>query len=486
MIFAKYKLIYPRTKRESASLTPELLNNSRYGEGVYFIGIGGIGVSALARYFLSKGYKVSGSDLSDSPIIRDLVKEGAVIHIGTSVKNIKNLKNTFIVHSQAVNPDNSEMKQALKMGLERKSYPEAVGELTKQYKTIAIAGAHGKSTTTALVALIMIEAGLDPTVIVGTKLKEFNNSNFRLGKSEWLVLEADEYGGAFWNYHPFISGITNIDREHLDFYKNFAGVKRSFKKFLGNHKAGSKIILNDSDKNLSEVVSRAGSLKKYLISDVPAKIKNEIQRILKIPGKHNQLNALVAYSVAKGLGISEKIILRSISKFNGVWRRIEYKGNLKFSGIKQKVLLFDDYAHHPNEIKATLQGLKEKYPKNKLVCVFQPHQAKRLKALFKDFTRAFSDADKTIIFPIYKVVGRENLIETKYDAKSLASHIKGSIYLENPKKGLNRAILEVIRGYKPPHPTVGCGGKSPITLVMMGAGDIIDYSQALLLSGHEA
>ena len=167
---------------------------------------------------------------------------------------------------------------------------------------------------------------------------------------------------------------------------------------------------------------------------------------------------------------------------------MEYKGKLKVlsSKFKNKVILFDDYAHHPNEIKATLQGLKEKYPKNKLICVFQPHQAKRLKALFKDFTHAFSDADKTILFPIYKVAGRENPIETKYNAKSLANCIKGSIYLKDPKRGLNKAIFEAIKGYKPPHPTVGCGGKSPVTIVMMGAGDIINYSQALLLSGRWA
>lgn len=428
-------------------------------------------MSALARYFLSKGYNVSGSDLSDSPIIRDLAKQGATIHIGHSAGNVKNLKNTLIIHSQAVNLDNPEMKQVLKMGLEHRSYPEAIGELSKEFKIVAIAGAHGKSTTTALVALIMIGAGLDPTVIVGTKLKEFSGSNFRLGKSKYLVLEADEYGGAFWNYYPFISGITNIDREHLDFYKNFGGVKKSFQRFLANHKAGSKIIFNDFDKNLNEVVSRVKSLRRFPVSNLPVRIKNKIKHALKIPGKHNYLNALVAYSIAKELDISERIILSSISKFNGVWRRMEYKGEFKFPipNFQFPILGFDDYAHHPNEVKATLQGLKEKYPKNKLICVFQPHQAKRLKALFKDFTRAFFAADKTILFPIYKVAGRENPTEAQYDAKSLAHHIKGSIYLKDPKKSLNKAILGVIKGYK-----------SPVTIVMIGAGDIINYSQELL------
>ncbi len=444
---------------------------SKY-KNIYFIGIGGIGVSALARYFLSKGFNVSGSDLFDSPIIRDLAGVGATIHIGHSVGNVKNPKNTLIIHSQAINLDNPEMKQILIIGFDHMSYPEAVGELSKEFRIVAIAGAHGKSTTTAMIALIMIGAGLDPTVIVGTKLKEFNNSNFRLGKSKYLVLEADEYGGAFWNYHPFISGITNIDREHLDFYKNFEGVKRSFRRFLANHKVGSKIIFNDFDKNLSSVVSGVKSLKQFPISNIPIKTANKIKRALKIPGKHNQLNALIAYLVAKELDISEKIILRSISKFNGVWRRMEYKGELEVLSFKSKnkVILFDDYAHHPNEIKATLQGLKEKYPKSVLICVFQPHHTHRLKALFGDFKRAFSDADKTILFPVYSVAGREkSRRNNRYSSESLAKHIKGSIYLENPKIGLNKAIFEAIKSHK-----------SPVTIVMMGAGDIINYSQALL------
>ena len=397
---------------------------------------------------------------------------GATIHIGPSVGNVKNPKNTLIIHSQAVNLDNPEMKQILKIGFDHMSYPEAVGELSKEFKIVAIAGAHGKSTTTALVALIMIEAGLDPTVIVGTKLREFGGSNFRLGKSKYLVLEADEYGGAFWNYYPFISGITNIDREHLDFYKNFAGVKRSFRRFLANHKVGSKIIFNDFDKNLSRIVLGVKSLKQFPISNILIKTANKIKRALKIPGKHNQLNAFIAYIVAKELGISEKIILRSISKFNGVWRRMECKGELEVlsSKLGNKVILFDDYAHHPNEIKATLQGLKEKYPKNVLICVFQPHHTHRLKALFGDFKRAFSGADKTILFPVYSVAGREkSRRNNRYSSESLAKHINGSIYLENPKMGLNKAIFEVIKGYK-----------SPVVIVMMGAGDIIAHSQALL------
>lgn len=439
-------------------------------KSVYLIGIGGIGLSALARYFLSENWLVEGSDVVKSPLISDLEAEGAIIHIGHKVKHVKDLKNTVIVYSKAVKHSNPELKQALNMGLKCKSYPQVVGELTKKYKTIALAGSHGKSTTTSILSLILIKAGLDPTVIVGTKLKEFGNSNFRKGKSKYLILEADEYAGAFWNYYPFISGITNVDREHLDFYKNFDGVKKSFRKFLINHKNKSKIIFNNLDNNLKEIVD---SVKK--VKPVPVSINDkEVEKIKsafggKISGKHNLLDALIAYSIARQLNISEKNILKAISNYQGVWRRMEFKGNLKIPSIKQKVLFFDDYAHHPREIMAALEGLREKYPKNALVCIFQPHQAQRLRVLFSDFKNSFNDADKIIFLPTYEVVGREKKLNTKYSSKSLSKFVKNSIYINNPKKNLALTLKKTINSFK-----------FPIVVVAMGAGDIIDYSQALL------
>lgn len=436
---------------------------------IYFIGIGGIGLSALARYFLSRGFKVAGSDRSSSPIITDLANEGALIHIGHDANNLKKLKNVLIIHSQAIKADNPEMEQAKKMDLECRSYPQVIGELTKKFKTIALAGAHGKSTTTALVALIMIEAGLDPTVIIGTKLKEFNGSNFRSGKSNYLVLEADEYGGAFWNYFPFISAITNIDREHLDFYRNFSGVKRSFRKFLKNHKVGSRIIYNDLDKNLKKIVS-ASEMEPVPISKVDPISQRNIKNSLKIYGEHNFKNALVAYSIGRALDIPHKTILKALGHYEGAWRRMEFRGNLKIHGANGRTIsIFDDYAHHPNEIKATLQGLREKYPKNYLICVFQPHQAQRLKLLFNDFKKAFKKADRTVLLPIYKVIGREKILEEKYSSRSLSKFVKKSIYTEGPEKDLLPVIESIIKGIK-----------SPITIVFMGAGDINMYSEQLL------
>jgi UDP-N-acetylmuramate--alanine ligase len=437
-------------------------------KSVYLIGIGGIGLSALARYFLSENWSVEGSDMVKSPLINDLEAEGAIIHIGHKAKHVKDLKNTMIVYSKAVKHSNPEMKQALNMGLKCKSYPQVVGELTKKYKTIALAGSHGKSTTTSILSLILIETGIDPTVIVGTKLKEFGNSNFRKGKSNYLILEADEYAGAFWNYYPFISGIINIDREHLDFYKNFDGVKKSFRKFLTNHKNKSKVIFNNFDNNLKDIVNSVKKIKPIPVS-IDDKEIQKIKKVFKIAGKHNLLDAFIAYSVAKQLNIPEKKILKAIGNYQGVWRRMEFKGNLKIPSIKQKVLFFDDYAHHPKEIMATLEGLREKYPKNALVCIFQPHQAQRLRVLFSDFKIAFKEADKIILLPIYEVAGRERKLNTKYSSKSLSKFIKNSMYVDNPKKNLALTLKSVIGSFK-----------SPIIIVAMGAGDIIDYSQALL------
>jgi len=208
---------------------------------IHFIGIGGIGVSALAQYYLEKGNKVSGSDLVASEITDFLKAKGIKIVVGNNEKNIKN-DFDLVIYSPAVQPDNPEYNKAKHLGIKLQSYPEALGNLTKEYFTIAIAGAHGKSTTTAMVGLLLIKAGLDPTVIVGTKLKEFGNSamnktegsNFRMGKSKYLVIEACEYDSSFSEYFPQITVVTNIDREHLDYFKSFKNVIKEFKKFIFN------------------------------------------------------------------------------------------------------------------------------------------------------------------------------------------------------------------------------------------------------------
>ena len=230
---------------------------------IHFIGIGGIGVSALAKYYLEKGHKVSGSDLVSSEIIESLKKRGVKIHIGPHLTRNVLVKIDLVVYSPAVQTNNPELKQARKLGIKCLSYPEALGELTKKHFTIAISGTHGKSTTTCMIGLLLTKAGLDPTVIVGTKIKEFaphqkngGGSNCRVGKSQYLVIEADEHFASFLNYWPKIIVLTNIEADHLDYYKNLGNILKTFKKYIGHLPENGVLVVNKDDKNISKVKSQ--------------------------------------------------------------------------------------------------------------------------------------------------------------------------------------------------------------------------------------
>jgi len=485
---------------------------------VHFIGIGGIGTSALARWFLSHNYNVSGSDASSSEITSELKKQGIRVFIGHQAKNLPREAN-LAIFSAAVPLNNPERRQAAKLGIPTKSYSEAVGDLAKQYKTLAVTGAHGKSTTTALLSLVLIKAGFNPTVIIGTKLKEFGNSNFKNGKGDYLVLEADEYHGSFLNYSPFAAIITNIDREHLDYYKNLGIIKNAFLKFINNIQPNGILVVNKDDKNLFSLknkiqkIARKNSLKLFWYGiRVNPRINPRLSASLKIFGEHNISNALGVYSLAKALGVKDSDIFSAIGSYRGAWRRLEYRGQLRVKSQKSIVncQIFDDYAHHPTEIKATLAAIAQKWPKTALICVFQPHQAQRLSLLFKDFVGAFDRANALVLLPVYQVAGREagrdklsqnrgccnaqtgrrktsqifcnNKIVAKYLSKKLAEAIKNRIAILNPKT-LNLKIV-VYLPFPKKLPTViksiVKGQKSKVVVVMMGAGDIYKYTNLLL------
>jgi UDP-N-acetylmuramate--alanine ligase len=428
---------------------------------IHLIGIGGIGVSALAQFYLSKGHKVSGSDLVASEITDFLRKKGIKIYIGNKAENIKP-DIDLVVHSPAVKPDNPEYKKAKELGIKTQSYPEALGELTKEYYTIAVAGAHGKSTTTSMIALILTKAGLDPIVIVGTKLKEFGGSNFRAGKSKFLVIEACEYDSSFLNYLPKIIVVTNIDKEHLDYFKTFANVKKDFKSFILRLPADGFLVYNKDDKNIP--IFKKPKFKTIGFS-VKQKEASKLKNILKVPGLHNVSNALGAVQVAKILGIPEKIVFKALSEFKGTWRRFEEREVKRtLRGVNNKNLKFkiiSDYAHHPNEISATLKAVREKYPSKKIWCVFQPHQHQRTHYLFNDFVKTFRNVptDKIIITDIYDVAGRETeKINQEVSSEKLVKkiNIKKVFYL--PIADLEKHIKENIRNGD--------------VLVIMGAGEI--------------
>lgn len=444
---------------------------------VYFIGIGGIGMSALARWFKANGYNIEGSDLVKSSTTEELMREGIVVYIGAHDGARISRKISRVIYNQAVPLDNPELQRAKELGIPLATYPQALGELTKIYRTIAIAGAHGKSTTTALVALIMQHAKLGPTVIIGTKLKEFDNGNFRLGKGEHLVIEADEWKGSFWNYFPFAALVTNIDREHLDFYKNFTAVKKSFLRFLGNVYPYGLVVLNKDDKNLSALRKR---VKRPIVwYTVNSKEAEAVKKVIKIPGSHNLSNAIGAYTLCRALGIKKSIILSAISMYNGAWRRSEFRGCFEGADV------YDDYGHHPTEIKATLQGFKEKFPNKKLICVFQPHQRERLKILFKDFVEAFDAADDLVLLEIYNVAGREEKrtrINSQKLARAISARRDASVPVPKNMKELKATLKEKIAGALPviARRATARPSYNNVIIVMMGAGTINEWTDDLL------
>ena len=427
-------------------------------------------MSSLARFYKSQNWAVYGSDGSDTIITKDLVKDGFGVKIGQKRTNIPAGIDLF-VHTQAIQPTNEELIFAKKTGKEVLSYPQALGRLTTQFKTVAICGAHGKSTTTAMVGKILIDAGIDPTIILGTKVDYLNGTNFRLGQSKVLLIESDEYGAAFLNYSPEVAIILNIDKEHLDFYGNFAKVKSTFLKFTRNIKPDGVLILNEDNKVINSLLDKFEKIakaKNFKIIKFSLNKENisELKKNILIPGDHNLSNALGAVKVAEVLGINSKEALKSLSGFNGVWRRMELRG--KFEGAD----IYDDYAHHPTEISASLSGLRQKYPDARIVCVFQPHQAKRVESLFKEFIGSLANADFGIILPIYMVAGRD-LAKVRYDSpllvKELQKKEKNSryTYLEdknNLAEELKKYILE----------------NKDSVIVMMGAGSIFEITSELV------
>ncbi len=399
---------------------------------IHFIGIGGIGVSALARYYLSKGHEVSGSDLFPSEITDSLEEKGVKLFIGQhQAKNMPE-KADLAIYSPAVTADNPEFKEAGKRGIKLQSYPQVLGELTKQYFTIAVSGTHGKSTTASMLGLLLIKAGLDPTVIVGTKLKEFGNSNCRPGSSQYLVIEADEHFASFLNYWPKIIVLTSIEADHLDYYKNLKNILKTFQKYLKRLPKNGAIVADKDDKNTGRILAGQESalFKKYWYQ-LKQKETAQLKKILKIPGEHNVANALAALTAARILKIPDKISFQALASYQGSWRRFEEK---KVKIKNRRLTIISDYGHHPTEVKATLRAAREKYPKKRIWCVYQPHQYQRTYYLFKNFVKVFKQVplDKTIITDIYDVAGREEKnIKKKVNAEKLAAAVKNkkTVYL---------------------------------------------------------
>jgi UDP-N-acetylmuramate--alanine ligase len=422
---------------------------------IHLIGIGGIGLSALAQYYLSQKNIVSGSDLSCSEIVSFLEKKKIKVFIGKHKTSNLSSETDLVVYSPAIEKNNPELKKALKLGIETKTYPQALGDITRKFSTIAVSGTHGKSTTSSMIALVLVDAGKDPTVIIGTKLKEFNNSNFRKGKSNLLVIEADEYKRSFLNYNPEILVLTNIEKDHLDYYQGLDDILDAFKEY--SNRVSGLIISNQEDKNIAKVLKNKLNVKKYSIKQKEAL---KLKKILKVPGEHNVYNALATLECARALGIKDKETFQTLSRFQGSWRRFQV------FPIKQKVLI-SDYGHHPTEITKTLQATREKYPDRKIRCFFQPHQYERTFFLKDEFVRALRNApvDELIVSEIYDVAGRENKdIKKRISSKKICELVnKKSVKYEKSLIDAEEYIEKTIALKE--------------VLIVMGAGDI--YSSFL-------
>ncbi len=378
---------------------------------IHFIGIGGIGVSAIAKLALSKGDKVSGSDLKDSAITLKLAELGAKIFIGHNEGNISGAD--LIVYSSAIGKDNPELAAALRRGLEVKRRAEFLSELMQDKKVITITGAHGKTTTSSLTAKLLLETGFNPSVAVGGILRE-DGDNAKSGKSDYFVAEADESDGTFLCYYPDYSIITNIDYEHMDFYGTRENLLKSFYLFVGQTKKRGCIFYCWEDDQLRSIV-KSGSARAisfgysdkadFYAKDIAIKQchlefnvfrKGTLlgQATLGLMGRHNVLNALPVIALGMELGLDFASVARAISGFKGVERRFQVKYDDK------DVFIVDDYAHHPTEIKATIEAAKF-CGRNRLVVVFQPHRYSRTKLLLEQFGRCFEKSDYLLITDIY-------------------------------------------------------------------------------------
>ncbi len=370
-------------------------------KSVHVIGIGGIGTSAIARMFMLEGKSVSGSDRAPSEITDALAVLGAKITFGEQTVTEIPAGTNLIIYTAAIEvAEPAFLSEIKKLSIPSLSYSEALGEISKDKTTIAIAGTHGKTTTTGMVATVLIDAGLSPTVIVGSVLTR-EKSNFVSGASDparpeadhsgkLFVVEADEYRRSFLSLRPKILVINNLDLDHLDYFKDMADIQSAYASLVAKVPKDGVIITDLSNENVLPVLTQAqASILDYRLESVEG-------LTLPLPGSHNVLNAQVALAVGRFLGVPREKIVSALNGFQGTWRRFEFLGETA-SGA----LVYDDYAHNPQKVKALLLGLREKFPARKIRVVFQPHLYSRTKTLFDGFVNAFDGADDVIFVPIF-------------------------------------------------------------------------------------
>jgi UDP-N-acetylmuramate--alanine ligase len=420
-----------------ASLSPE-------GKSWHFVGIGGIGMSGLAKMLLKNGIKVSGSDASDSPVINALLKLGADVKIGHSSVNIPDNTHSVVV-SAAIKPENPEYQRAVQMGLKIYKYAQMLGKVMAAYDGVAVSGTHGKSTTSGWLSFLLTKAGFAPNWIVGADIVQLGDSN-GVGNGRFFVAESCEYDRSFLNLSPKIGVILNIEQDHLDYYKDEADIIDAFADFAANIRDEGVIIANGTDINVQRALEKASkklaATKHYKIetfgygtnaafsarniSDNQGLSEFDIyhydnflgRATISLPGHHNVLNALAVVGAAVNLGVEPAKIIEILPQFTGMDRRLMLKAQ------QNDITIVDDYAHHPTEIRASLRAIRERYNPRRLICVFEPHQYSRTRFLLDDFAQSFKLADITIVPEIYFVRDTEQM-KQQVNAQILVERITG-------------------------------------------------------------
>lgn len=420
---------------------------------IFAIGAGGSGMSGLIRLLKQRGYKVYGSDQGTSSKVEELRKEGISIYSNHSAGNITSDLEE-VIYSQAVPEDNPERREAERLGIPQYSYPEALGRHMEDQTKICIAGTHGKTTTTAMIAACFIRGRKDPTVIVGADVKELDNKNERLGWSKLAVLETCEYKKSFLSIPPDILVITNIDFDHVDFYKTKKNYDEAFLTYMKMVPKNGCIFYMQDDIATRNLLRK---VKGVMIK--PIAVNKTLK--LSVPGEHNRRNASLAYNVARSFHVSESDAKKALQGFSGTKRRLEYKGK------HGKTKIYDDYGHHPTEIRATLNALRELYPKEKILTIFQPHQFSRTTAFLEEFKHAFAKTDAVIIPNIYEARDTE-----KDKSEMSLDKLVTEISKHHPNVTSGQSITETTKTAKEL-------AKSYDVIITMGAGDVYKVADAL-------
>ena len=452
-------------------------------EVIHFVGIGGIGMSGLALIMNGQGFKIQGSDKSFNKNIERLKKNKIKFFLGHASANIK--KATILVVSSAIKNNNIELLEAKKKNLPIYKRGDMLAHITSLKKNIVVAGSHGKTTTTSLIASIFAKAKLDPTIINGGVINSIGNSA-KLGLSEWSILESDESDGSFVKVPSTYAVVTNIDREHMDYYKSLDDLKRHFIKFMKNVPSFGKTFICIDDKNNREVcrqikikniitygfnknsnfkIKNTSYFEKKSLFDIEMSLPNKKKIVLKkfeIPliGSHNIKNATAAIAVSYFIGISQSILKKGLKNFKGVERR--FNKIFRYNGAD----IYDDYAHHPTEIKEVIDGVKKSYQKKKIICIFQPHRISRLNDLKKDFCLSFKKANSVILCPIFKAGEniKSNINYYKF-SEQIAKKSKVEVFLVNNQYQLAKFLKQFL--------------SSENLVIGMGAGSISNWIKEL-------